>query len=184
MADPETNFPGLLHPLSFMRRARGLSGLEYQVLEPVDLPEPYRQLLAHEGDMTSRLENYYRSSIRINRLRSSNDGKNYFREVILHTSETTPRAVEYGAIEIQFAQLPEFAKDEVIAGEMPLGAILNQGRIPYSCSLRGFFNVVPDNSIKEVFSIDLSDHLFGRSNTIETRTGETIAQIVEILPPA
>ena len=184
MAEPEKQYPGLLHPLSMMRRASGLPSLRYNVIEPDDLPGPYRQLLAHDGDMTSRLENAYQSMIQVRPLHSSNDGKNYFREVILETIESSPRPVEYGAIEIQFAQLPEFAKDEVIAGEMPLGAILNQGRIPYSCSLRGFFNVVPDNSIKEVFSIDFSDHLFGRSNTIETRTGETIAQIVEILPPA
>ena len=184
MADLEKTFPGLLHPLSFMRRARGLSGLEYDALNPIDLPDPYRQLLAHEGDMTSRLENFYRSPIQVRRLRSSNDGKNYFREVILETTETTPKAVEYGAIEIQLAQLPEFAKEAIIEGEIPLGGILNQGRIPYSCSLRGFFKIVPDDSIKEAFSIDLPDTLFGRSNTIETQTGETIARIVEILPPA
>ena len=63
MAEPEKKFPGLLHPLSMMRRTRGLPNLEYQVIESTDLPEPYRQLLAHEGDMTSRLESAYRASI-------------------------------------------------------------------------------------------------------------------------
>ena len=66
MAEPEKKFPGLLHPLSMMRRTRGLPNLEYQVIESTDLPEPYRQLLAHEGDMTSRLESAYRASIRVN----------------------------------------------------------------------------------------------------------------------
>ena len=132
--------------------------------------------------MTSRLESAYRASIRVRRLRSSNDGKNYFREVILETFETSPRPVEYGAIEIQLAQLPESAREIVVAGEIPLGAILNQGRIPYVCPSRGFFQIIPDQSILEALGIKESTPLFGRSNRIETRTGDTIAQIVEILP--
>ena len=90
MADPKITFPGLLYPLSMMRRARGLPSLEFKKIESHELPQPYRQLLDHEGDMTSRLENAYRSSIRVKRLRSSNDGKNYFREVILETTDSSP----------------------------------------------------------------------------------------------
>ncbi len=184
MADSKTFFPGLLHPLSMMRRVCGLPSLEFQEIESQELPEPYRRLLDHGGDMTSRLENAYRSSIRVNRLRSSNDGKNYFREVILETSDSPPRAVEYGAIEIQLSHLPDVAKEEVIAGEKPLGGILNDGRIPYVCSLRGFFKIIPDSSILEAFAMEKALELFGRSNRIETRTGDTIALIVEVLPPA
>ena len=184
MAAPKITFPGLLHPLSMIRRARGLPGLGFQEIESQELPEPYKQLLAHEGDMTSRLENAYRSSIRVNMLRSSNDGKNYFREVILQTSDSPPRAVEYGAIEIQLSLLPDFAKEEVIVGKKPLGGILNEGRIPYACELRGFFKIMPDASILEAFAMETSLELFGRSNRIETRSGDPIALIVEVLPPA
>lgn len=184
MAANEKTFPGLLHPLSLMRRARRFPGLLHQEIDPSDLPDPYRQLLAHDGDMTSRLENHYKSSIRVKIIRSSNDGKNYFREVLLQTDEPNPRSIEYGAIEIQLAELSEPAKDAVIAGEKPLGGILNLGRIPYSCSLRGFFKITPDDAIKELFVMQNTVPLYGRSNRIETRTGETIAQIVEILPPA
>ena len=184
MPEKIRQFPGLLHPLSMMRRARQLPALVHDVLEPGELPQPYQQLLAHEGDMTSRLEAFHRESIRVRRLRSSNDGKGYFREVILETIGKLSRPVEYGAIEIQLAQLPENARDAVVAGEMPLGAILNRGRITYSCSLRGFFKIQPDDTIREAFAQELPNILYGRSNRIESRAGETIAQIVEILPPA
>ena len=92
MTESEKTFPGLLHPLSFMRRAQGMPSLKFEEIASQELPEPYKQLLAHEGDMTSRLENAFRSSIRVNRIRSSSDGKNYFREVILETSDSPPRA--------------------------------------------------------------------------------------------
>ena len=184
MADPKITFPGLLHPLSMMRRAHGLPSLDFKEIESQELPEPYKQLLAHEGDMTSRLENAYQSSIRVNRLRSSNDGKNYFREVILETTDSPSRAVEYGAIEIQLSNLPDLAKEAVIGGEKPLGGILNEGRIPYACELRGFFKVIPDESIQKAFAMEKPLELFGRSNKIQTRSGNTIALIVEVLPPA
>jgi hypothetical protein len=50
--------------------------------------------------------------------------------------------------------------------------------------LRGFFRISPDVSIREAFGVELPDTLYGRSNQIVTRTNETIANIVEILPPA
>ena len=184
MTESEKTFPGLLHPLSFMRRAQGMASLKFEEIASQELPEPYKQLLAHEGDMTSRLENAFRSSIRVNRIRSSSDGKNYFREVILETSDSPPRAVEYGAIEIQLSQLPDIAKQAVLAGEKPLGGILNEGRIPYACSLRGFFKIMPDHSMLEALAIEKPVELFGRSNCIQTSSGETIALIVEVLPPA
>jgi len=183
MAESSQEYPGLLHPLSMMRRARGLSKLDFKKIQPDQVPQPYHQLLVHEGDMTSRLESFHQESVRVRRLRSSNDGKGYFREVILETDQNPAKPVEYGAIEIQLSQLPENAREAVVEGEMPLGTILIQGRIAYSCSLRGFFQVVPDDSIREAFALELPGILYGRSNRIEDRMGETIAQIVEILPP-
>jgi len=184
MAESPQEYPGLLHPLSMMRRARGLSQLVFEKIEPRQVPQPYQQLLVHEGDMTSRLENTYQSSIRVRSLRSSKDNKGYFREVILETDQSSPKPVEYGAIEVQLGQLPDFAREAVVTCEMPLGAILNQGNIPYSCALRGFFRIAPDDSIREAFGFELPDFLYGRSNCIESRMGEAIALIVEILPPS
>ena len=134
--------------------------------------------------MTSPLEEAYRSSIRVNRLRSPNEGKNHFGEVILETTDYLSRAVESGAIEIQLSQLPNVAKEAVIGGEKPLGGILNEERIPYACELRGFFKVIPDESIQKAFAMETPVELFGRSNRIKTRSGDTIAMIVEILPPS
>ncbi|MBT5716676.1 MAG: hypothetical protein HOI70_07175, partial [Opitutae bacterium] len=97
-------FQDPLYPLSLIRRVRGISKLVSQVVEPNEIPEPYYSLLVHEGDMTSRLESYHGDSIKIRKLSSSNDGKAYFREVILETMESQTSA-EYGAIEITLKNL-------------------------------------------------------------------------------
>ena len=139
------------------------------------------RLLVHEGDMTSRLESYHEDDVKVRKLSSSNDGKSYFREVVLETVET-PKAVEYGAIEITLNSLEAEQKDLVIEGKQPLGGILNDARIPYSSAPRAFLKVVPDQAIIEAFGSVGSEHLYGRSNEITSYNGNTIAYIVEILP--
>ena len=86
----------------------------------MDMPELYRSLLVHEGDMTSRLEAHHERSIKVSRLRSSNNGKLYFREVMLQT-EPDDKPTEYGAIEVNLSALPEEARALVLQAKQPLG---------------------------------------------------------------
>jgi chorismate-pyruvate lyase len=174
-------YPDIIYPLSFMRRARGLPKLDYEQIEAIDLPQPYQSLLAHEGDMTSRLENYHESAQRVKAIRSSNNGKKYFREVLLESVETG-HATEYGAIEILLDSLPEDVRKKVLEAQQPLGGILNEYRIPYTSSPRGYLKVIPDAPIVEAFSEVEADYLYGRSNQIIGFNQEPIARIVEILP--
>ena len=173
----------LLFPLSFMRSVRGSPKLSYEKIEPDTITEPYRSLLVHEGDMTSRLEAYHESSLRVRRLRSSNDGKSYFREVVLET-ESTAKATEYGAIEISLGSLPEEIHPLVVEAKLPLGSILNNSRIPYSCFPRAYLKIVPDGPIVDALGTVEADVLYGRSNEIRSFNDQVIARIVEILPPS
>ena len=98
-------YPDLLYPLSLMRRTRNLPKLSFTELAPDEVPEPYHGLLIHDGDMTSRLEAFHESSLVVSPIRSSSDGKSYFREVLLKTKEDE-RIVEYGGIEISLNIYP------------------------------------------------------------------------------
>lgn len=181
--DDATNIsPDVLYPLSFMRASLNLPSLTYEKIEPVDMPEPFRSLLVHEGDMTSRLEAYHECPIKVQRLRSSNNGKLYLREVLLQAEEAE-KPTEYGAIEIDLGSLPEEVREVVLKASQPLGGILNDHRIPFSSAPRAFLKVVPDGPIVEAFGSVEADYLFGRSNVISDYNRRTIAQIVEILPP-
>jgi chorismate-pyruvate lyase len=182
MAAPTPISPDVLYPLSFMRAARSLPALTYEKIEAMDMPEPYRSLLVHEGDMTSRLEAHQESPIKVSCLRSSNNGKLYFREVMLQT-KVDEKPTEYGAIEVNLHALPEEIRPLVIQARQPLGGILNDHRIPYSSAPRAFLKVVPDGPIVEAFGTVEADYLYGRSNVISGYNGDVIAQIVEILPP-
>ena len=145
------------------------------------MPEPYRSLLVHEGDMTSRLEAHHERSIKVSRLRSSNNGKLYFREVMLQT-EPDDKPTEYGAIEVNLNALPEEARALVLEAQQPLGGFSTITGYPIRAP-RAFLKVVPDGPIVEAFGTVEADYLFGRSNVISGFNEEVIAQIVEILAP-
>lgn len=181
MANLPNFSPDLLYPLSFIRRARGIPKLSFEEVDPQEIPDPYYSLLVHEGDMTSRLEAFHEDEIKVRKLSSSSDGKAYFREVILHT-ENAQKATEYGAIEITLQNLEEELRTAVIEAQRPLGAILNDARIPYSSAPRAFLKIVPDNAIVDAFGSVEADYLYGRSNEITSYNGDIIARIVEILP--
>ena len=184
MAEPVTTaHPDVLYPLSMFRLARGLSNLVYETIEPNTVPQPYAGLLVHQGDMTSRLENFHGGPIHVQKLTSSNDGKAYYREVVLQTQEGKP--VEYGAIEITLANLPEELHEDVLAAKRPLGGILNDARISYLSSPRAFLKALPDDPIRQALGLtEGAGRLYGRSNEITGYGGESYARIVEILPPA
>ena len=134
-------FPDLLYPLSFMRLVR--CRLSYKELSKHEIPEPYNSLLVHQGDMTSRLEAFHESLLVVSALSISNDGKSYFREVLLRTDEEQ-KTVEYGAIEINLLNLPEEVRKIVTQAKQPLGGILNEYKIPYVSSPRAFLQITPD----------------------------------------
>ena len=181
MNDQGNIFTNSLYPLNLIRSSKGIPKLVFKEIEASDIPEPYSTLLVHEGDMTSRLEAYHNDEIKVRKLSSSNDGKAYFREVVLETAGSK-KVTEYGAIEITLQNVDEELRSLIIEAKKPLGAILNEARIPYSSAPRAFLKVVPDNAIVEVFGSIEADYLFGRSNVISSYSGDTIAQIVEIIP--
>ncbi len=172
----------ILYPLSMFRMARQIPALSFEVIEGTDVPQPYRDLLVHDGDMTSRLEQFHGDAIQVDRLHSSSDGGVYFREVTLRLQKDK-EPVEYGAIEISLAALPEDAVEQVLAAKRPLGGILNHFRISYSSAPKAFLKIVPDDAIRETFG-PVAETLYGRSNEIIGFNGESYAKIVEILPPA
>src|SRR5689334_16821112 len=90
----------LLYPLSLFCQNGGHPLPSYEVIEGTAMPEPYRALLVHKGDMTSRLAAFFGGDIVLEVLHSEHAEEIYRREVVLHI-EATDLPVEYGAIEIE-----------------------------------------------------------------------------------
>lgn len=171
-----------LAPLLRFYAAAQLSFPHAQSLDPEDVPQPAHRLLVHEVDMTSTLETYFGRPIHLNVLNKTEEAGRVRREVIL-CLEGNDQPVEFGAIEIRFNGLPAEAQAKVLRGLQPLGGILSEFGVDYSSRPGSFFQVESDALMARCFRMRAPARLYGRCNTLSYPSGDTLAEVVEILPP-
>ena len=160
-----------------------------QALPPLDqvdgaaLPEPYKTLLVHERDMTSTLENFHKRGVHLRLVSRRRRGDEYFREVVL-VLDGDEQPVEFGAIKINLDRLPEKARREILQERFPLGHILKDCAIGYLSRPKAFLRLASDPTIDRLLGLTGAHLLYGRRNTLFDLAGRSLAEIVEILPPA
>jgi len=162
------------------------SGLTLPPLEQVDaeaVPEPGKSLLVHERDMTSTLENFHKTGVHLRLVSRERRGDAYFREVVL-VLDGSEKPVEFGAIKIHLGPFAEKAREAILQERFPLGHILKDFAIDYHSRPSAFLRVASDKTINDLLGLSGVHLLYGRRNTLLNRSGESLAEIVEILPPA
>jgi chorismate-pyruvate lyase len=147
-----------------------------------NIPEPYKSLLVHKSDMTSRLEAFHKSKIHIQPLARHTTDNEYFREVVL-VLEPSLKPVEFGAIKIILDLFPNEAQQEILNEHRPLGQILTQHKIGFASKPRSYLRVAADSFIQSALNLNAEAFLYGRRNTLVDAWDRPLAEIVEILPP-
>lgn len=178
-APPETE---LLYPLTFFRKNGGRALPSFELVDADKMPEPYRQLLVHNGDMTSRLEHFHGGNIVLGVLHQEHNEHAYRREVVLHV-EKNGLPVEYGAIEIQLDAFDPQIRELILEGRLPLGGILNKYDINYRSRPKAFFRLGADLEMNALFSASGVHEFYGRSNELLGEGDRLLARIVEVLRP-
>jgi chorismate-pyruvate lyase len=171
------------HPLDEFYANAGLTLPRIEVIPGAAMPQPYRDLLVHEGDMTPTLEKFHGMTLHVEALRREQRGDSYFREVVLVTDDYK-RRVEFGAIKIFLALFPRQARNDILAERLPLGTILARHQIPHTSRPRAFLRVESDDLVNQALGLQGQHTLYGRRNTLSNEQGHPLAEIVEILPPA
>ena len=161
-----------------------LAGAPLMWIPSESVPEPFQHLLVHDHDMTSELAAFHEDSISLQVIHSEQNDHLYLREVTLHAT-TKGNPVEYGLIEILLDHFPEDLRPRILAGDTPLGAILNSSGLTYHSQPQGFLSV-PTESLKEVFPKSPGGgNLYGRYNHLMRSDDDScLARIIEILPSA
>ena len=172
----------LLYPLSLFRRAEGEPLPPFEVIEGKAMPTPYRDLLVHNGDMTSRLGSYHEGRIVLEVLHREVTPEAYRREVVLHVAETG-LPVEYGAIEIFLEAFPDELRQEIVEARLPLGGLLNAHQLDYRSQPRAFIKLGDDAIMCEIFGCAGACSFYGRCNELRLADGTLLARIVEVLAP-
>ncbi len=172
----------LLYPLTLFRENGGEPLPPFEFIEGAEMPEPYRSLLVHNGDMTSRLEAFHRGSIVLEVLRREHTSSAYRREVVLHIDETG-NPVEYGAIEINLNAFRDELRALIVEAHLPLGGLLNRFGVAYRSEPKAFIQLGPDAVMREHFAAPEAQRFYGRCNVLLDAEDQVLARIVEVLKP-
>jgi len=150
-------------------------------VEPTTLPETEAHLLVHETDMTPRLRAFYGCPIDLDVHARGQIGHYLVRASVL-TRRVDGMPVEFGAIGIHLDRLPEAARQPVLDGAVPFGAILEDHCVPHSSHPRGFFRITIDTRLAELLGATSGQVLFGRCNVLLGADKQPLAEVVEVLP--
>lgn len=175
------DLPELLQ--KFLRETCGLRVDAFRPRPGGEVPEPARRLLVHANDMTSTLATFHGSALRVEILQRASRDDLYLREVFLRTRDAD-RIVEYGVIAIALDQFTPPQQEAILAGQIPLGALLHRFAIPFVSAPIGFFAVSAEDLAETPLAVPAGATCFGRFNRLAKPTGDTLAWILEILPPA
>jgi chorismate-pyruvate lyase len=172
----------LLYPLTLFCENGGHALPSCEAIDGESMPQPYRDLLVHQGDMTSRLEAFHGGEIVIEVLHHEHTAESYRREVVLRV-EATSLAVEYGAIEIELGEFEGELRRLILEEHLPLGGLLNRFAITYRSQPRAFIRLGADAVMQQVFEMPEAQVFYGRCNVLLGEQGQTLARIVEVLRP-
>jgi chorismate-pyruvate lyase len=149
-------------------------------VEGPDIPEPYRNLLAHDRDMTPTLEDAYGGRIELRVLNHSLREDLLSRQIVLTTEG---KAVAFGAIKIYLQHFPPGARALVLEMKQPLGAILRSEAIAHNSHPAAYFRVHADKLINDALGLTGATLLYGRQNVLTDSAGHTLATVIEIMMP-
>lgn len=174
--------PDLLYPLTHFHENGGAPLPEFEVVASPAVPEPYRSLLVHDGDMTSRLEAFHKGEIVLTVLHREKTETAYRREVVLRIEETG-LPVEYGAIEIDLEAFAPEVRAKILEEHLPLGGLLNSYAIGYRSRPKAFIRLGADELMGRLFAAEECAAFYGRCNELLDAGGRVFARIVEVLRP-
>lgn len=183
MTELVANTESALAPLRFWSKRLHHPMPALQWCEPDSLSPACREILGHAGPMMPRLATHHKTRIRMEVSAQHITDRHLERLVRLHAGGLTGKVVAAAAVFIHLQTLPVDARSAVLAGIEPLGSVLKSKAIAHLHELRGGFTGASDSWTSALLDIPPNTALNGRCSIISAGpAGETIAEIVELLP--
>ena len=170
----------LLFPLDFAYQQAGLTAPEVEAIDAEEIPQPYKDLLVHNNDMTRTLERHHNGPIIVRALSNFQEAGQFYRRVLL-AKEESGQPVEMGAIRIRLNSLPKEHRARILENHTPLGRVLLDAGIVETTRPIAYLRLKPNPEMMGVFWMKEPKPLYGRRTLIGIGDAD-VADIVEILP--
>jgi chorismate-pyruvate lyase len=180
--DASQHLLDLFMPLEFFYSSKADNLPAAELLQGFEVPEPYRHLLVHESDMTPRLRRFHDTAIGLRVIEKQVSEDYVMRLVVLHRMDNGA-PVEMGAIGIQLDGFAPELREEILAGRIPLGGLLEAAEIVHESSPKAYFAMLADAFLADLLGVKVGTKVYGRCNALSHSGGIVFADIVEILPP-
>ncbi len=143
------------------------------------VPQPFNRLLVHDQHMTVTLEAYHRGPVHLSVHDSvlRNDG--YVRKITLHARPDGP-AILLGIMKFDFRYCSAATREEVVAGQTPLGRILIAHDVLRHLTGGPYYGVAPGSSRILGLDVDLPADCHARLAHINCNGGHAV-QVLEII---
>ena len=128
-------------------------------------PEPYKTLLVHEHHMTVTMESYHGCSVDVRILDRKLEGDDYCRKILLLKSGTDT-VVQYGIVRLHLQFVSPAVRDEILAGDIPLGRVLIKHDVLRQIDLGAILKISPGPELIKHFRCQPGEITYGRLATI------------------
>ena len=145
------------------------------------MPKPYREMLAHEHHMTVTMERYHGGPVDVKVLEKREVGANYCRKILL-TKHGTEEVVQFGIIRFDFSYVTPAVRDEIVAGDTPLGRVLIRHNVLRHIDLGALLRIEAGPGLAEYLKMKQGDVTYGRLATIFCN-GRPAVDLLEITSP-
>jgi chorismate-pyruvate lyase len=151
------------------------------LIRAADLPEPYRDLLAHTDHMTVTMEAFYGSPVDVRVLEAQRVGEFYHRRIVL-TLQSTGQIVQYGLVRIDLRFCSPPVRSAILSQNTPLGRILIEHNVLRRVEPTAFLSVEPGPTLIEALKLAKPTCLYGRTGVIFCDDRPAIA-VLEVPAP-
>jgi chorismate-pyruvate lyase len=154
---------------------------EFAPVAACNMPQPYRDLLAHEHHMTVTVEKFHGCPVDVRVLEYKSDPPHYARKILL-ARQSDGAIVQYGIVRIDLDQVDPPARDEILARNKPLGRILIEHNVFREVELVDLWRVEPGEDLKRLFGVSHAETTYGRTALIHCN-GSPAVELLEIIVP-
>jgi chorismate-pyruvate lyase len=154
---------------------------EHEFVPPDEVPPPYHDLLVHEHHMTVTVEKHHGDLVNVRILARRQTRDAYARKILL-ALQGSGRVVQFGIMAVNLRQCGPEVREEIVAGQTPLGRILIQHDVLRRIEPTAFLRVIPGRAMMEWFGLDRPKPTYGRLAIIHCN-GQPAVELLEVVAP-